>query len=125
MLLAFSLSSEACPISPFKRITLESDKFLKQADVLFFGRLDSEEVDLEGREQVAKFTIIKSYKGEVSGQVVIKNKLNSSCSRKFQVPQSTFYVFAKSTDQSGVYQIPGFATFIPLGNALEYKWSPE
>jgi len=125
LLYIFSLTSEACPISPFKRVALESDKFMEQSDIMFFGRLDAEEIDPESRVQTARFTVIKSYKGDVSGQVTIKNKLRSSCSRRFQVPQSTFYVYAKATEKGAVYQISGFASFVPLGNAQEYKWSPE
>ena len=124
LLLVFSLTNEACPISPFKRITLESDKFLEQYDVLFFGRLDSEEIDLDTMVQTATFTVIKSYKGNAIGKVTVKNKLGSSCSRRFQVPQSAFYVYAQATEQDAIYQISGFASFVPLGNAQEFKWSP-
>lgn len=125
LLLALSLASEACPISPFKRVTMDSDRFLEKSDVVFFGRLDSEEIDEKSMEQTATFTIIKSYKGNVSGQVTIINKLSSSCSRAFQVPQSAFYVYATATEQGAIYRISGFASFVPLANALEYEWSPE
>ncbi|WP_413662919.1 hypothetical protein ACG1BZ_17355 [Microbulbifer sp. CNSA002] len=125
LILAFSLTSAACPISPFKRVTLESDKFLEQSDVMFFGRLESEEIDSEAMEQTATFTVIKSYKGNVNGKVIIKNKLSSSCSRGFQVPQSAFYVYAKSTEKNAIYKISGFASFVPLGSAQELEWSPE
>lgn len=112
-------------MSPFKRTAMDSDRMLQEYDVMFFGRLDSEEMIQDGRKQVATFTVIKSYKGNVSGVVVINNKLSSSCSRVFQIPNSAFYVFAKSAETEGVYEISGFASFIPLGNAMEYEWSPE
>ncbi|MCO1335831.1 hypothetical protein MO867_15965 [Microbulbifer sp. OS29] len=125
LILVFSIPSHACIMSPSKRTAMDSDRMLQEYDVMFFGRLDSEEVVQDERRQVAKFTVIKSYKGKISGKVVINNKLNTSCSSVFQVPRSAFYVFAKFTETEGIYEISGFASFIPLGNAMEYEWSPE
>lgn len=124
LLFFFSLVSEACPVSPFKRVTMESDRFRDQSDIVFFGSLDTEEFDEKSKQQTARFTIIKSYKGDVSGQIIITNKLNSSCSRNFNVPQSAFYVYAKATEKPAVYRITGFASFVPLEYALEHEWLP-
>lgn len=102
-----------------------SDQLLEKSDVMFFGRLDSEVFDEKTSTQTAVFTVIKSYKGDVAGEVVVSNKLVSSCSRAFQVLQSAFYVFAIKGKGPNVYALPRSATFIPLGNAIEYEWSPE
>lgn len=104
---------------------MEPERFLEESDIVFFGSLDSEEIDDEAMEQVATFTVIKSYKGNISGKITIINKLSSSCSRAFQAPKSAFYVYAKATEQRAIYQISGFASFVPLSNAQEYEWSPE
>jgi hypothetical protein len=104
---------------------MESDRFLEEADVAFFGVLDSHEIDEKTLEQTAIFTVIKSYKGDVGGKITIVNTLGSSCSRPFQVPQSAFYVYAEATKKMAIYRISGFASFVPLGNAMEYEWTPE
>ncbi|BFM13527.1 hypothetical protein R50072_36800 [Simiduia litorea] len=118
-------AADACVISPFKRTALYSDQLLEKSDVMFFGRLNSEVFDESTSTQTAVFTVIKSYKGDVAGEVVVSNKLVSSCSRAFQVLQSAFYVFAIKGERPNTYALPRSATFIPLGNAIEYEWSPE
>jgi hypothetical protein len=126
--IAFLLLSgavQACIMSPFKRTAMYSEKVLEQSDVMFFGRLDAEEFDEKTNTQRATFTVIKSYKGNLSGQVVVLNKLSSSCSRAFKVPHSAFYVYAERVNDSNTYSMPRSATFIPLGNAIDYDWSPE
>ncbi|MEM8491618.1 MAG: hypothetical protein AAF756_12425 [Pseudomonadota bacterium] len=101
-----------------------SDEFYEQADVVFFGKLNAVELDTEAGEQFASFTVIESYKGSAIGELLVVNKLNSSCSRQFQNPDTAFYVYAKSSEHKSVVLISGFATFVPLGNALEKEWSP-
>lgn len=125
VLLFSQLNAVACVVSPFATTIHNADKLMVSSDIFFFGRFDSAFTDDEKREQVAKFTVIKSYKGNVSGEVVIENNLTTSCSRLFESPMSAYYVFAKLVKGSGNYRVEGGATFIPLEYSLEENWAPE
>ncbi|MEP4548154.1 MAG: hypothetical protein ABJ000_18375 [Saccharospirillum sp.] len=102
-----------------------SEQLFDESDIVFWGRLDSELVNTKDREQLAKFTIIKSYKGEISGQIAIVNELSNSCSRVFEMPMSAYYVYAKNDDEDGNYRISGRATFVPLEYSIEHEWEPQ
>lgn len=120
-----SLDANACVISPFHTTIVNAEKLFVKSDISFFGRLDTETINAEIREQIAVFTVIKSLKGNVSGQISIVNDLSSSCSRVFETPMSAYYVFAERDDDGLKYRINGRATFVPLEYAMEDNWSPK
>ena len=119
---AYALS---CPVSPISRTAYYSDSILEKSDVMFLGRLESESREENSLLQMATFTVLESYKGNVSGKVTVKNELRTSCSRAFKVVGQKFYVFALKTAKKNVFKMPHTATFIPLGNAEELNWSPK
>lgn len=121
-LLVCAVSVDACIISPYHMTVTQSEEIRDKSDVVFFGKLSKLDTNKSG-EQTAVFTIIKSYKGSLSGDVVIKNRfLSSSCSRPFRTIGSAYYVFALKTDDPGIYKIPSSATFVPLESAIESGW---
>ena len=111
---AYALS---CPVSPISRTAYYSDSILEKSDVMFLGKLESESREESSLMQMTTFTIIESYKGSVSGKVIVKNELRTSCSRAFKIVGQKFYVFALETAKKNVFKMLHTATFIPLGNA--------
>jgi len=98
-----------------------SDEIRKKSDVVFFGKLSELETKNTG-EQTAIFTVIKSYKGDLKGEVIIKNEILSSCFRPFQTIDSAYYIFALKTDMPNQYKIPISTTFVPLEAAVKFEW---
>jgi hypothetical protein len=125
VLVFICVRANACIISPFQITIHNSEQLKDESSIFFFGRLDSQSIDIVNKIQLVKFTIIHSYKGDVSGQISIVNDLSSSCSRAFENPMSAYYVFAMQDSESNNYKITGSATFVPLDYSIEYGWSPE
>ena len=121
-LLVFSPIASACAIDPFKMTTINSEEIKKRSDAVFFGKL-KEIVLKENGTQEATFFIIKTYKGNVSGNIVIENKELTSCFRHFRTVGSAYYIFALKTEKSNTYKIPKSATFVPLEAAIEFEWN--
>ncbi len=119
ILVSTSFSLNACPIDPFYRVAKDYETFLERADAVFLGKLESYEL-LTDYDQLATFTVIKSYKSDLEfGQsIVINNNFNGSCSRGFHPEGTAFYVFANK-DESGDFFIEGYATFVPMDIAID------
>ena len=119
VLALFAFDAQTCPIDPWYRVAKDYERFFEEADVVFLGKLDSYEKS--GKyDQLADFTVVKSFKGVMNfgESVTVKNRHNSSCSRLFHPVNSAFYVFAKMSEADGLI-INGYATFVPMSVALE------
>ena len=123
LILIFSSELQACIISPFKRTAMNSDEIREKADIVFFGKLAKLSMKSTG-EQTATFTVIKSYKGNVTGDITIRNEKLSSCFRPFQTIDSAYYIFATKVKKSNEYEVFTSVSngFIPLEAAIEYSW---
>ena len=95
------------------------ETFMEQADAVFLGKLEASSMEGE-YDQIATFTVTKVFKSELkSGEkVVVRNRLNSSCSRLIHPVGYVFYVFANSS-QPGIYNMSDSATFVPMSVAEE------
>ena len=108
----------ACIISPAQRIVMNTEQYIESSDVVFFGKLES--LELNNEEQKAFFTVIKSYKGNPEFKVSIINKYASSCSRAFENVGTAYYVFAQKSEAKNTYIIPApSATFMSLQQAMD------
>ncbi len=123
ILLASYTHASGCIIDPYQATIMRSDQLKEQSDVIFFGKLVNLETSLEGK-QVATFFVIKSFKGGLSGRVVVRNEVLSSCFRPFQTIDSAYYVFATESRSEGQYEITGSVSsgFVPLEWAVEQEW---
>ena len=118
-LMSFSALSAACIIDPLYRTANEYQRFVDESDLVFLGKFDSAEIQNQ-ETQLAKFTVIKTFKGnaEFGEKLIIKNMLGSSCSRVFYPEGTAFYVFASETEV-GEFTIGRFASFVPMSVAIE------
>ena len=112
-----------CIIDPFQTTIMRVDQLKEKSDVIFFGKLVELETSDQGK-QVAKFYVIKSYKGEVSGRVIIRNEVLNSCFRPFHTIDSAYYIFATSPKYNKQFEITDSVSngFVPLEWAVEQEW---
>lgn len=123
IVLIFSVELQACIISPSARVAMHSDEIRAKADIVFFGKVTKIYRKNTG-EQTATFRVIKSYKGEMTRDIVIKNEVLSSCFVPFQTIDSAYYIFATKIPKSAYYEITSSSSngFISLEDAIAYSW---
>ena len=124
--LLFSLQASACIIDPFVTVSMNTAKLRTSADIVFFGKLKAV-LQNETGEQTALFTMIKPYKGDVKGDIVIKNEAVSSWFRPFQTLHSAYYIFATKTQYANQYEVTSSLSngFISLEAAMALSWNIE
>jgi hypothetical protein len=113
----------ACVVPPDVSIATSPEPFIKDADIVFRGRLDQVSTD-SPRSQTALFSVVAVAKGPDLDSVVILNQFTTSCSRPFQGIGKEFWVLAVENDTTGSYTINSRGGFVPMATAEQFGFDP-